>query len=102
MKFKSDPGRVLTDGKTHRAIGKFDEDGIFETTDPYYIQKLKLYFPVVDESVPEKPIEPEKKAEQPKAPAATVRTCKTCGATFESQGALLAHYRTEHPKEKKV
>lgn len=45
MKFKSDPGRVLTDSKTHRVIGVFDENGIFETEDPYYVERLKLIFP---------------------------------------------------------
>lgn len=49
MKFKSDPGRVLTDSKTHRAIGRFDKNGIFETDDPYYIERLKLFFPVARE-----------------------------------------------------
>lgn len=47
MKFKSDPGRVLTDSRTHRVIGKFDGNGIFETDDPYYTPRLKLLFPVI-------------------------------------------------------
>jgi hypothetical protein len=49
MRFKSDPGRVLTDSKTHRVIGVFDRNGIFETDDPYFVERLKLLFPAAGE-----------------------------------------------------
>jgi len=81
MKFKGEPGSVIIDGKTHKAIGRFDKNGIFEITIPEYIDRMKLHFPVVEETE-------EKK-----------RTCKTCGKEFDTQGELLKHYKDEHPKE---
>jgi hypothetical protein len=71
MKFKSDPGRVLTDAKTHRVIGMFDEKGIFETDDPYYTERLKLLFPVGDDKAAadrKKPAAQKKSASAKSAP----------------------------------
>lgn len=85
MKFKGTPGEPITDRKTHRAIGKFDENGIFETNIPDYIDRFKAAgFPVVGD---------EQEA------IVTKRTCRKCGAQFDSQGELLKHHREVHPKE---
>jgi hypothetical protein len=97
MKFKSDPGRVLTDGRTHRTIGKFDENGAFETTDPYYIERLKLLFTVADEAIIQQPLA----APGCKPEAAKSFYCKTCNLTFDSQGDFLKHTRTAEHKAKK-
>lgn len=76
MKFKGNPGTVIVDRKSHKAIGKFDKNGIFETNIPEYIGRLKLCHPEVKQ-----------------------HACKKCDAVFETKGELLQHYKKEHPKK---
>lgn len=73
MKFKGEPFRVVTDAKTHKQIGAFNERGIMECNDPKYIDRLKLHFQEFEEF-----------------------ECKRCGELFESKGLLLAHHRKVH------
>jgi hypothetical protein len=105
MKFKGTPNLVIKDSRTDKKVGRFDENGIMEVTDPYMIERAKSKYPIVGEPAP-KETAPDKKDEQPEKATpekvAAVRTCKTCGAKFTSQGDILKHYKDKHPKEKKA
>jgi hypothetical protein len=77
MKFKYKPNVAVTDRKTHKLIGVFDEHGILECNDPRLIPRLKSKFPVFEEYV-----------------------CRKCGGTFDTKGLLLAHHRKVHNDSK--
>lgn len=104
MKLKGNPNELVF---THtRQAGKirqiplfsFDENGIADIDEnklsEAHINKLKELYEVIDKDIKEEVKEPKKAKKKP-----TTRVCKTCGAEFESQGQLLAHYRKEHPKK---
>jgi hypothetical protein len=76
-------------------IGRFDKDGVFETFDPYYINKFKAArVPIVKEPevavIQQPPIEPE------------AFVCKLCNMPFATQGERLAHYKSAEHKAKKA
>lgn len=84
MIFKGNPGEVLTYRprqhdriKKVRHIGKFDENGLLEVTEPVFIKRM---------------LEKGFKAEEKKI------VCKKCGAEFDNKGLFMAHCRAEHPK----
>lgn len=77
MKFKGEPGRVVTDAKKHKTVGVFNANGILECNDPYMCTRLKASFRVFEEY-----------------------ECSKCGEKFESKGLLLAHHRKVHNDSK--
>lgn len=93
MKFKSDPGRVLTDAKTHRTIGAFDEKGVFETDDPYFIGRLKLLFPFMGEKngrpAAEKKPATDGKGETPKKETAPKNSASKKPELFGAEGGSV-------------
>ena len=60
----------------------FDADGFYETENPFLIKILSQKFETENN-----------------APGENIRHCKKCDFACDTQGALLAHYRKEHPKE---
>lgn len=68
----------------NKPIGRFDNNGIFETDNIKIIDRMKGKFQVY-EDIP--------------AISNTLKHCKKCDFTCENQGELLAHYRAIHPKE---
>lgn len=74
-------------------VGRFDENGEFETTDETIIEKMKPHFEVKEETQT-KPDEPITEITNE-----TLIKCKKCEAEFENKGLLLAHIRKEHPKK---
>lgn len=44
MRFFGPVNLILTDAKTRRIVGKFDDKGIFETEDELIIRKLKTRY----------------------------------------------------------
>jgi hypothetical protein len=73
-------------------LGKTDENGELEITNEEAIERaLKAGYQVV---------EPPKEPESIQEPEPVIFKCKICGLTVENKGALLAHYREIHPKEK--
>ena len=77
MKFYGTKGMYLTDHKTHKVIGKFDENGEFETKEEKIIKRMKPLF---------------------KYESNTFK-CKKCDYETDNKGLLLAHYREKHPKK---
>ena len=95
MKFYGLPNMGVYERKTRRDIIKnkrpklifrFDERGEFVTEDVELIEKLKRKF---------RYDEIEIKSEN------SLRHCKKCDFTCETQGQLLKHYRESHTKEDK-
>ena len=103
MKFYATPNLYVRFTKRHRRLfGKvgfsFDANGEFETDKELLIQLLKTQFKC------EKP-KPETAEMQPEIEttadqSVTIRHCKKCDFTCESQGELMRHYREVHPKPK--
>ena len=95
MKFRGKPNTVIIDRKARRQIGRYAENGVFETTDPYYINKFKAArVPIVTEEAIIPPTDP-------KPETAKSFYCKTCKLPFDSQGDFLKHTRTAEHKAKK-
>lgn len=66
----------------YKPLFRFDENGEYITEDERLIEKLKRKF------------EYKEINDNPEF------LCKKCGASFESRGALLLHYRKDHPKRR--
>lgn len=87
MKFYGQPNMLvrqrrkkkLTGEIESKAIFRFDQNGEYITNDEDLIKRLTPRFKHDDNE--------DKKV------------CKQCGQPFENTGALLAHYRLQHPKE---
>lgn len=104
MKLKGSPNELVTTimkqaGRRRTVpLFKFDENGIAEINEQDFtktqIDRLKQRYETLDKDIKKEVKEPKKAKKKP-----TTRVCKTCGAEFESQGQLLAHYRKEHPKK---
>jgi hypothetical protein len=85
MKFYGEPNQLVNTRKYNHRSGKveqktlfcFDKNGEYETDNQDIIEKLKTHFKH-DENV---------------------FKCSKCGFETDSKGKLLAHYRSEHPKE---
>ena len=102
MKFYGLPNMGVYERKTRRDIIKnkrpklifrFDERGEFVTEDVELIEKLKRKFRYDEIEIENKEI--EIKSEN------SLRHCKKCDFTCETQGQLLKHYRESHTKEDK-
>lgn len=77
----------ISNKTVYRLTGKkgfqFDANGKFETDNEVLIKVLKQHFDT-------------KEGETIK-----VFKCKKCGLVVDNKGALMAHYRSEHPKEER-
>ena len=102
MKFYGLPNMGVYERKTRRDIIKnkrpklifrFDENGKYVTEDIALIEKLKRKFRYDEIEIENKEI--EIKSEN------SLRHCKKCEFTCETQGQLLKHYRESHTKEDK-
>ena len=102
MKFYGLPNMGVYERKTRRDIVKnkrpklifrFDENGKYVTEDIALIEKLKRKFRYDEIEIENKEI--EIKSEN------SLRHCKKCDFTCETQGQLLKHYRESHTKEDK-
>lgn len=102
MKFYGLPNMGVYERKTRRDIIKnkrpklifrFDENGKYVTEDIALIEKLKRKFRYDEIEIENKEI--EIKSEN------SLRHCKKCDFTCETQGQLLKHYRESHTKEDK-
>ena len=102
MKFYGLPDMGVYERKTRRDIIKnkrpklifrFDENGKYVTEDIALIEKLKRKFRYDEIEIENKEI--EIKSEN------SLRHCKKCDFTCETQGQLLKHYRESHTKEDK-
>ena len=102
MKFYGLPNMGVYERKTRRDIIKnkrpklifrFDEHGEYVTEDVELIEKLKRKFRYDEIEIENKEI--EIKSEN------SLRHCKKCDFTCETQGQLLKHYRESHTKEDK-
>ena len=84
--------------KRRKLLFRFDDKGEFITTDEKLIAKLKRKFKY-DES--ENNVEKTSNiAEETEIKSEiTLRHCKKCDFTCETQGQLLRHYRENHSKE---
>ncbi len=99
MKFYGLPNMGVYERKTRKDVLKnkrpklifrFDENGEFVTEDVELIEKLKRKFRYDEIEIENKEI--EIKSEN------SLRHCKKCEFTCETQGQLLRHYREEHTK----
>ena len=99
MKFYGLPNMGVYERKTRRDIIKnkrpklifrFDEHGEYVTEDVELIEKLKRKFRYDEIEIENKEI--EIKSEN------SLRHCKKCDFTCDTQGQLLKHYREEHTK----
>ena len=101
MKFKGTPGLMLRDYSRKATVGRFDENGIMEVTDGYYIKKMIKRYEAIDDAETK---QAEGQAAEAEAPPAEIKyACKKCTAEgktvgFSNMGELMAHYRKEHPK----
>lgn len=75
-----------------RPIGRFNSEGVFETEDQTLIKRMNKHFAKAEEERPEK-------SEEKPSTDKTIRHCKKCDYTCETQGQLLKHYREEHKKD---
>lgn len=87
MKYKYEPNCHIVDYEAGRTKFIFDANGNFETEDPKLIDWIKKNKNFL------KPI-PEEEKESIK-----LMHCKKCDFTTDNNGALMAHYRKEHPKK---
>ena len=85
--------RDIIKNKRPKLIFRFDENGKYVTEDIALIEKLKRKFRYDEIEIENKEI--EIKSEN------SLRHCKKCDFTCETQGQLLKHYREEHTKEDK-
>jgi len=106
----TDPLSGITFSADQKKI--FIPDGVDTTNIERYI--ILNYLSVVSgdikscakkEAKPAAEKKPSAVASQPEVPTGeppkeVVKVCKICGAQFTSQGPLLTHYRTMHPKTK--
>lgn len=108
MKFYGQPLREIKSKTSGKMMFRFDTKGEFITDDEEIIKRAIGFFDHIElkaESVG------EKVAKTVVVPVMTITTkddkseeqklkkCKKCDFTCDSQGELLAHYRTEHKKE---
>ena len=96
MKFFAEPNLYVRFTPRYRRLFRkqgffFDKNGEFETEQELLIKLLKQRF-----QYEEPQLEPENTAD----PSVTIRHCKKCEFTCESQGELMRHYRECHPKPK--
>lgn len=96
MKFYSTPNMYVKFTPRHKRMFHthglyFGTDGTYETENEVLIQLLKTRF---------KHEEPQPELEISASPSETIRHCKKCEFTCETQGELLRHYRECHPKPK--
>lgn len=98
MKYKYEPNCHIVDYEAGRTKFIFDAEGNFETEDPKlidWIKKNKNFLkPIPEEIQPELATPPETDKE------IKVMHCKKCDFTTDNNGAMMAHYRKEHPKNK--
>jgi hypothetical protein len=98
MKFYADPDLLIrviprrTRPKNLKVI-QFDKNGEYETDNPAVIEMLKPHFKC-DEAEPKQTTQPNTGEET------KLKKCKKCDFETDNNGALMAHYRKEHPKEK--
>jgi hypothetical protein len=111
MIFKSDPKRFVNVAtkRYKKMLGMngfyFGEDGLYETKNEMLIKLLIPLFEVVSEAVEsvesvlieEVIVEPMEEVEAVKP---TMKKCSKCDFECENQGAMLAHHKKEHPKNK--
>lgn len=110
MKFYGEPNMLVKTKKRNLFQGtvklmplfRFDENGMFETTDEKLINKLKLRFKYDEElskSEKENPVVKNKTVgKTEKEEEKSILKCKKCDFATDNMGELLAHYR-EHKKE---
>jgi len=101
MKFKAEPNLYvrIANKYVQRVTGKkgfyFDDKGEYTTENEVLIKVISQNFEIVEEVAEVvKEVEEivEGKAETKQ------RHCKKCDFTCETQGEILKHYKTEHPK----
>jgi hypothetical protein len=83
MKFKGEPNlliRVSNPYPGEASMFRFNEKGEYETEHPMTIKRMQARFTEIKEETPQK-------------------HCKKCEFTCDTQGELLAHYKTAHPKK---
>jgi hypothetical protein len=95
MKFKGTPNLLVRITKPRRGEVKhfsFDENGIYETENPFTIMRLRAQYEEVKEEINlEKSVKVAVQGEK-------IKHCKKCDFTCKTQGELLKHHKTEHPK----
>jgi hypothetical protein len=99
-KFFSQPNNIVTDGRTGLPLLKFDQNGEYVTLDPVLAKRMSVHFKSEEIELAEVKEEAKEELKEPKKePETTVHKCKKCGFEANNKGELLAHYRSEHPKE---
>ena len=111
-KFFGIPLQEIKSKATGKIMFRFDTKGEFITDDPEIIRRALGFFDYLEmkaETVG------EKVAKTHTVPAMTITTkddpepepepdaklhCKKCEFSCDNKGELMAHYRTEHPKNK--
>lgn len=78
----------------------FDKNGLFETENPLLIRVMEQNFEVAES--PESVLISDVIEEPTEEVKAVLKHCKKCDFECENQGELLAHYKSEHPKNKEV
>lgn len=85
--------KQLSKEKVRKPLFRFDENGEYICDDERLIERLKAKFAY--QAMPDD--EPDAMADQ--IEVKPLKCCKYCDFETESQGALMRHYKTEHPKE---
>lgn len=103
MRYKGEPGLLVINSKKRpgqKKFYRFSEEGFLDVpdSDKQLNDRLKARFEQMETPVEEVP-EPTKNVEE--SGTKSLRRCKKCDFTTESQGELLAHYRDKHPKKRK-